>query len=1059
MQPVLDRQLAGNIRAEFLRHLELLRVEPRAEIITLLCGILACNPDYGGAVADVIAQFMLQPSFARKEAAAFFPRRNVLLLIDQLLSTQSPSFATALCAITANLRPLIADLFGAAMESAIASYPRAEHNTYATELFSILIFFHPYFPVAALDAVYLHPSVRGAAKHMPADAESDRLQAIVIQRQSAGQPPFIPPTPTLPPAETDEPDIDYVYDPATSLDPAKADFGRAEDTLAAVSLAHRGRGPRNAPTPQATAVLQRLISDLVPAADVANDASDARTFVCSHCRLPFQTESERRTHLDLHLRLSARAMQERLKRVSSVLSTGWFATDLEWVANRRDVAELAVADIPGSSYTLTQVAGSGVGGTTAATPPATATPPPKFTHRDVSLPQFHELRVFNDPQLHPAVQLLSGSVELFGSILVPGSIYAISELPAGCVFALAPSNLRIYAAVPPGTAHSEVVDLFENLFDVSEPASAERPYVALLAAHAALNAARHEASERPICLVIGDSLSSLAAVRTLSNWAVRCGRTPTIVDLDPSSDGIFGPVGSIGATIVGEQIPPEASLPYLPHAALSDWGSSLAVVPDNDDAEDAEDMGGPDEPTHAMKRSNVPGALSKNHADRVAATVRRHAAPGAVVAMLAGCGSLCPATLSAAAVQVGLEEAAHASHAHPPRDAFTDHSVPHLDPTDPAVPGAAQWLVFKTAVEKLATAARLRASRVSLDGDNSPICIAEDALARSEMLVRAPSLSLSSLRLAGPALGAIATIVRAKVVLAFIPDKQLAARVEAKLVAAFKAKSQPAPIFIAIRGPGFLLPTALASDRTERYFKGPAYCPAGCILDKDGTAAAVMGPLSPVSGTPLCSLQLPLRPTAVTVSLQHLRVIDLPAELNADPDGNAAPFAGDDENDDTSPHLDPSMLPSNLPRHIAQLIPHLRPFAVTETSAPFLVGAVLAVTTADSRPARSLAAASSAPGDEQESSLLAALAPDPSSLTMVSREERAKLAALQLVAAPITPAEAVAVFQSIRGFVKVLDLDTSQSPPTLSLSLPSGYTAVTDPAQHVLVRLPQHRTK
>ena len=135
------------------------------------------------------------------------------------------------------------------------------------------------------------------------------------------------------------------------------------------------------------------------------------------------------------------------------------------------------------------------------------------------------------------LKLLSGHAELFGVELAPNQNYVFSGFK-GAVFSWQGCRLEIS-----GDAESEY-------------AGQETEYaVEWMNVHGMLETAREEApTDGPRVLVVGpDAAGKSALVRSLAGWAVKVGRTPTVVNADPR-EGMLAPPGSITAATVSSQL-------------------------------------------------------------------------------------------------------------------------------------------------------------------------------------------------------------------------------------------------------------------------------------------------------------------------------------------------------------------------------------------------------------------------------------------------------------------------------------------------------------------------
>ncbi|KAK4544389.1 hypothetical protein LTR36_004280 [Oleoguttula mirabilis] len=136
------------------------------------------------------------------------------------------------------------------------------------------------------------------------------------------------------------------------------------------------------------------------------------------------------------------------------------------------------------------------------------------------------------------IRLLSGQAELFGVELAPKQTYNLSGCK-GAIFTWQGCQLEI-------TGDAE-----------SEYSAKETEYaVEWLNLHGMLETARDEAQPDggPRVLVVGpDHAGKSSLVRSVAAWAVKAGRTPTVVNLDPR-EGMLAPPGSLTAAAVASQL-------------------------------------------------------------------------------------------------------------------------------------------------------------------------------------------------------------------------------------------------------------------------------------------------------------------------------------------------------------------------------------------------------------------------------------------------------------------------------------------------------------------------
>ena len=175
-------------------------------------------------------------------------------------------------------------------------------------------------------------------------------------------------------------------------------------------------------------------------------------------------------------------------------------------------------------------------------------PPAEQTARREDLPPQSEWRfeaAFGQPY---DIRLLSGHAELFGVELAPKQTYSLSGCK-GAIFTWHGCQLEI-------TGVSE-----------SEYSAQETEYaVEWLNLHGMLETAREEAQQDggPRVLVVGpDHAGKTSLVRTVAAWAVKAGRTPTVLNLDPR-EGLLAPPGSLTAVTVSSQVDVENSYGITP---------------------------------------------------------------------------------------------------------------------------------------------------------------------------------------------------------------------------------------------------------------------------------------------------------------------------------------------------------------------------------------------------------------------------------------------------------------------------------------------------------------
>nr|POE51843.1 mrna cleavage and polyadenylation factor clp1 [Quercus suber] len=135
------------------------------------------------------------------------------------------------------------------------------------------------------------------------------------------------------------------------------------------------------------------------------------------------------------------------------------------------------------------------------------------------------------------IKLVSGQAELFGIELAPNQTYSLAGTK-GVIFTWTGCTLDI-------TGEAE-----------SEYAGQETGYaVEWLSLHGMLESVRDDPiNGGPRILVVGpDHVGKSSLTRTVAAWAVKVGRTPTVVNLD-SREGVLAPPGSLTATTVSSQV-------------------------------------------------------------------------------------------------------------------------------------------------------------------------------------------------------------------------------------------------------------------------------------------------------------------------------------------------------------------------------------------------------------------------------------------------------------------------------------------------------------------------
>ncbi|KAK5129549.1 hypothetical protein LTR08_003171 [Meristemomyces frigidus] len=177
-----------------------------------------------------------------------------------------------------------------------------------------------------------------------------------------------------------------------------------------------------------------------------------------------------------------------------------------------------------------------------------APPPTEPAIRREDLPPQSEWRfeaAFGQPY---DIRLISGHAELFGVELAPKQTYSLSGCK-GAIFTWHGCQLEI-------TGDSE-----------SEYSAQETEYaVEWLNLHGMLETAREEAQHDggPRVLVVGpDHAGKTSLVRSVAAWAVKAGRAPTVLNLDPR-EGLLAPPGSLTAVAVSSQVDVENSYGITP---------------------------------------------------------------------------------------------------------------------------------------------------------------------------------------------------------------------------------------------------------------------------------------------------------------------------------------------------------------------------------------------------------------------------------------------------------------------------------------------------------------
>lgn len=169
---------------------------------------------------------------------------------------------------------------------------------------------------------------------------------------------------------------------------------------------------------------------------------------------------------------------------------------------------------------------------------AIAPPPPEETVKKEDLPAQSEWRFEAAVGQPYNIKLLSGNAELFGAELAPGQSYSFSGCK-GAIFTWQGCQIEI-------TGEAE-----------SEYSAQETEYaVEWLNLHGMLETARDEAGVDggPRMLIVGpDNAGKSSLVRSVATWAVKAGRTPTVINVDPR-EGVLAPPASLTAVTVGSQL-------------------------------------------------------------------------------------------------------------------------------------------------------------------------------------------------------------------------------------------------------------------------------------------------------------------------------------------------------------------------------------------------------------------------------------------------------------------------------------------------------------------------
>ena len=150
------------------------------------------------------------------------------------------------------------------------------------------------------------------------------------------------------------------------------------------------------------------------------------------------------------------------------------------------------------------------------------------------------------------IKLTGGQAEIWGTELAPKQAYTFSGYK-GAVFTWSGCAL-------------EVLGETETEYEGQETDYA----VEWLNVHGMLETMRDDAAsggvqgEGPRVLVVGpDAVGKSSLVRTLAAWAVKVGRTPTVMNLD-SREGLLAPPGSLSAVTLGSQTEVESGYGIAP---------------------------------------------------------------------------------------------------------------------------------------------------------------------------------------------------------------------------------------------------------------------------------------------------------------------------------------------------------------------------------------------------------------------------------------------------------------------------------------------------------------
>ncbi|KAL1303986.1 hypothetical protein AAFC00_000431 [Neodothiora populina] len=212
--------------------------------------------------------------------------------------------------------------------------------------------------------------------------------------------------------------------------------------------------------------------------------------------------------------------------------------------------------LPGLSLSASTPDPSSTNGPQSTNLPAPSSLPP----RTEELPPRSELRFEVGLTRTYSIRLLRGTAELFGTELAPSATHTFSGGTKGAVFTWHGCALEIQ-----GEAESEYVG------------SETDAMVEWLNVHGMLETARNEASASatpetsnggPRVLVVGpDHSGKSSLVKCLTAWALKSGRTPTVVNLDPR-EGLLSIPSALTAVTMSSMMDIEDS------SGGGGWGTS-----------------------------------------------------------------------------------------------------------------------------------------------------------------------------------------------------------------------------------------------------------------------------------------------------------------------------------------------------------------------------------------------------------------------------------------------------------------------------------------------------